>query len=68
MKGIPIILAFGEYDKIVSEEEGEALYELIKDSVVYYNVFPLGHDTTSVGKDFQWFEEDIITEIKKYHP
>ena len=57
---MPTALIAGTYDKLADVTDVAWLNEQIKDKVVLYKEYPLGHLSFVLAKDMSWFTDDIV--------
>ena len=63
---LPTALVAGTYDKLADVTDIRWLHEQIKDKVVFYEEYPLGHVSFVIAKDMSWFTNDVVNLIAKY--
>ena len=63
---VPTALVVGTYDKLADPTDAAWLNEQIKDSVVFYEEYPLGHVSFVLAKDMSWFTNDVVNLMGKY--
>ena len=63
---LPTALVAGTLDKLADLKDVAWLREQIKDKVVFYNEYALGHMSFALAKDMSWFTKDVVSVIEKY--
>jgi hypothetical protein len=66
IKNIPIALFAGLGDELASPTDVDWLNEQIKDTVVFYHKYNLGHMSFAIAKDMSFFQIDAIGLLKQY--
>jgi hypothetical protein len=68
IKGIPIVIIGGTMDEIVNTIDLKLAVDKLKESVVYYQEYPLGHGSYQMAKNMSFFTQDVMEYILKYQP
>ena len=55
-------------DEIVNTTDLRLAASKMKESVVYYQEYPLGHGSFQMAKNMSFFTHDVMEYILKYHP
>ena len=63
---VPTALVVGTYDRLADAKDAEWLHDQIKDKVVFYEEYPLGHVSFVLAKDMTWFTNDVVNLINQY--
>lgn len=61
-----IAMLHGIYDRLADPEDVQTLYEHVKDKVVHYKQYELGHLSFAAAKNMDWFKTDVVDLLNKY--
>jgi len=57
---IPIALVAGSEDELGDPTDVQWLYDRIKDTVVFFETYKLGHMSFAISYDMTWFSIDVV--------
>ena len=64
---VPTGLFIGSYDKLAPLPDSEWLTaHLNPDTIVWHNIYPLGHLSFAIAKDMSYFKDDVMNLINQY--
>lgn len=61
IKDIPIVMIVGAVDQLVNYQDTRIVHEKMKDTVVFYKEYELGHLSFFVAKDMTYFTQDVMS-------
>lgn len=64
---LPTALFVGSYDNLATVEDNEWLVtKLNPETLIWHEIYPLGHLSFSLAKDMSFFTEDAMALINQY--
>ena len=67
-KKTPIAFIVGRDDKIANPFDAAFTKEQIGEAVIHYQMIEGGHLSFLIGKDMNYFKEDVMNMLRTYHP
>ena len=57
----------GTQDNLATVEDTRWAFEKLKQSIVHYEEYDLGHLSFFIAKDMSYFSKDVVGILEKYH-
>ncbi|CDW73802.1 ab-hydrolase associated lipase region family protein [Stylonychia lemnae] len=67
IKKVPVAMFVGSLDLLSSQQDGEKTLEKMKNDVVFYQVYKLGHLGFMIAKDMSYFTRDVLSVLENHH-